>query len=205
MRNYQVFINEHQINFSSSSINIEIVDNLFLLNQPSKNELKLLVDYLFEEKSFRQVEVLSDDIENLWAEFVSLFKNIAAAGGIVKNSEEKYLLIHRLEKWDLPKGKVEEGENKREAAIREVEEECGINQLEIVEQLPITFHMYLLKGEIILKPTYWFMMETKYSGKLTPQLEEDITKVEWCNLNDFKIRLSESYASLQNLIEKSEL
>lgn len=205
MRNYQVFINEHQINFSSSSLNIEIVDNLFLLNQPSKNELKLLVDYLFEEKSFRQVEVLSDDIENLWAEFVSLFKNIAAAGGIVKNSEEKYLLIHRLEKWDLPKGKVEEGENKREAAIREVEEECGINQLEIVEQLPITFHMYLLKGEIILKPTYWFMMETKYSGKLTPQLEEDITKVEWCNLNDFKIRLSESYASLQNLIKSLDL
>lgn len=205
MRNYQVFINEHQINFSSSSINIEIVDNLFLLNQPSKNELKLLVDYLFEEKSFRRVEVLSDDIENLWAEFVSLFKNIAAAGGIVKNNEEKYLLIHRLEKWDLPKGKVEEGEDKMEAAIREVEEECGINQLEIVEQLPITFHMYLLKGEIILKPTYWFMMETKYSGKLTPQLEEDITKVEWCNLNDFKIRLSESYASLQNLIESLDL
>ena len=51
---------------------------------------------------------------------------IEAAGGLVINRKGEYLFIYRNDKWDLPKGKLEKGERKRQGAVREVEEECGI-------------------------------------------------------------------------------
>ena len=51
---------------------------------------------------------------------------IEAAGGLVKNENGDYLFIYRNDKWDLPKGKIEKDEKTKVAAVREVEEECGI-------------------------------------------------------------------------------
>ena len=80
-------------------------------------------------------------------------------------------MIFRNSKWDLPKGKLEVGENIQECAIREVEEECGISNLEIVSELSSTYHTYEMNGKAILKRTYWFKMNTNYDNKLLPQIK----------------------------------
>ncbi|MDA3927974.1 MAG: NUDIX domain-containing protein, partial [Prolixibacteraceae bacterium] len=134
--------------------------------------------------------------------FFSQFKIIEAAGGLVFNSNEALLCIYRWGKWDLPKGKIEKGEKKEEAAIREVEEETGITGLDLEVQLPTTYHIYKSpyhKNKWVLKPTYWFKM--KYSGveELVPQTKEDITKAIWVKESDLGPIQQNTYASLQDL------
>jgi len=57
----------------------------------------------------------------------------------------------------LPKGKIDKGETTSEAAVREVREETGLKNIEIIGQLPDTFHIYNQKGKWLLKKTYWFL------------------------------------------------
>ena len=133
--------------------------------------------------------------------FQHYFKIIKTAGGIVSNDNNEKLFIYRLDKWDLPKGKIEKGESIKEAAVREIEEECGITDLTIQNQLQDTYHVYTFKGELVLKQTYWFELTSSYDGELIPQLEEDITQVEW--LTDAEIEnkvLKNTYGSIKELL-----
>src|SRR5215216_6608248 len=56
----------------------------------------------------------------------SKFKIVKAAGGVIRK-KEKFLMIYRMKKWDLPKGKKEKGEKYKETAVREVGEECSVS------------------------------------------------------------------------------
>lgn len=140
--------------------------------------------------------------EDKWEEYVKQFNLIQAAGGVVKNSNAELLLIFRLEKWDLPKGKIERGEPIRVAALREVQEECGISEIEIIRELPATYHTYVLKGESVLKKTHWF--EMYYSGEdnnLIPQLEENITEARWMNKEKMFEAMQNTYPLIQTVLE----
>ena len=110
------------------------------------------------------------------------FLYIEAAGGFIER-DKRFLFIHRLGKWDLPKGKLEKKETIENAAIRECEEECAIKNLKIVKQLASTFHIYPFKTGYVLKQTYWFYMKTNYAEKLKPQTEENIDEVKWFSEN----------------------
>lgn len=125
-------------------------------------------------------------------------KVIFAAGGIVKNEKNEILMIYRLDKWDFPKGKMEDEESFEETAIREVEEETGLHDLAIQEELPATFHIYQLQGKTILKETHWYKMTAPYQT-LIPQTEEDITKAVWIPMEQVSEKLSNSYATLRDL------
>ena len=126
---------------------------------------------------------------------------VEAAGGLVFNKEEQILMIFRNGKWDLPKGKLEEGENKKQCAIREVEEECSIVGLDITEKIIETYHTYSLKGEEILKRTYWYKMNTYFDGELVPQIEEGITKVSWVSKDQISEKLKNSYGNISDILE----
>lgn len=115
--------------------------------------LEKAVGELERNKKWKQVIYLSDSPAQCWLRFVSLYTLIEAAGGLVKNEEDKYLVIFRRGKWDLPKGKLDYDETPEQAAVREVEEECGIGQLRILKALPATFHTYPEGGKRILKNT----------------------------------------------------
>ncbi len=134
-----------------------------------------------------------------WEKFCSNYILIKAAGGLVYNQENKLLMIFRNGKWDLPKGKLEEAEDIKNCAKREVEEECGVSGLKVVKQLSDTYHTYKLNDEEILKRTFWFEMKTNYVGELIPQKEEGIIKVEWVKKEEIAIKLQNSYGNIKEL------
>ena len=137
-----------------------------------------------------------------WHLFISYCNLIEASGGLVENDKNEYLIIFRRGKWDLRKGKMEYDETPEAAALREVEEECGITEgFEIVKPLQITFHTYFEKKKRMLKKNHWFLM--KYSGgkKLVPQLDEDIVKAEWMNIKKIKqVVLKNTYGAIGELL-----
>lgn len=127
---------------------------------------------------------------------------IVAAGGIVENEERKILLQYRRGKWDLPKGKLDEGETIEECAVREVEEETGLQNIELGELTGMTHHNYIEKGEYIDKETYWFAMKVSGNQKLTPQTEEDILELRWVAEHELQYYLSNTFPNIVEIIEK---
>jgi ADP-ribose pyrophosphatase YjhB (NUDIX family) len=131
--------------------------------------------------------------------FFSQFTAIEAAGGLVKNEKEELLFIYRLHKWDLPKGKIEEGEAPMAAALREVTEETGLHQLTIKNKLCETYHTYKAYGKHFLKTTHWYSMNCTSNQTLIPQQEEDITEVKWINKSHLDDVLSNTYPSIKEV------
>jgi 8-oxo-dGTP pyrophosphatase MutT (NUDIX family) len=129
---------------------------------------------------------------------------VEAAGGLVKNQYGEYLFIYRNDKWDLPKGKIEKKEKTKVAAVREVEEECGI-KVKLGNKICKTYHTYIWKGKFTLKKTHWFDMNYKGNDKLVPQLEEGITDVRWFKTEKIGEILDNTFPSIIDVLEKSEL
>ncbi len=127
-------------------------------------------------------------------------KLIKAAGGIVRNEENRYLFIFRKGKWDLPKGKLDEGEKPKKAAVREVQEECGIRVDKLGDKLANTYHVYEEADQLILKKTNWYKMYAEGQKDLKPQLEEDITRAEWLTSADFPMVRSNTYPLIADLL-----
>lgn len=122
---------------------------------------------------------------------------IRAAGGVVRCPQQKFLFIHRLGKWDLPKGKLEVGEQPEQGAVREVAEECSVPEPKIIGSLPPTYHTYPYKNGHALKRTDWYLMELSECHALTPQTEEDITDARWLTINEVgQICLPNTYPAI---------
>lgn len=134
--------------------------------------------------------------------FSKCFKEITAAGGVVRNNDNKILMIFRHNRWDLPKGKIEKDEKIIECASREVTEECSITPLVVGDELSSTFHIYPLHGEWIIKRTYWFKMTYCGTEIPSPQLEEDITKVEWVDESQINKYLKTSYYTIIDIFNE---
>ena len=130
---------------------------------------------------------------------------IEAAGGVVEDSKGRYLFIYRNDKWDLPKGKLERREKKKAGAIREVEEECGIKVSGIGKKICNTYHTYTMKGEVVLKKTYWYSMSYTGTGKLKPQKEEGITKVQWFKPEQTAPIIRNTFPSIMDVLLKLDM
>jgi 8-oxo-dGTP pyrophosphatase MutT (NUDIX family) len=129
-------------------------------------------------------------------------QKITAAGGLVTNDRQELLMIFRRGKWDLPKGKLDEGETIEACAVREVEEETGLQSLELGEKIGITYHTYQENNTTILKETHWFAMHAGGNQQLVPQAEEDITRIDWVNTADLPEKLEHTYDNIIEIIEK---
>ena len=145
--------------------------------------------------------MLCDDAELAFKDMYTHFVPVEAAGGLVYNTFNELLMIKRMGKWDLPKGKIDPGESREQAALREVEEECGIKGLKLIEQLPTTYHTYKMHNYRFLKITYWFKMKTEFKGKLTPQVEEQITEVKWASQEELPAIIASTYPSIRDVFE----
>lgn len=152
------------------------------------------------------IEILSEDFEAVFAHFCSFFVEVEAAGGVVADDEGRVVMIFRRERWDLPKGHRDEGESLAECAAREVREECGLKQVVVDEPICSTLHIYNTYGRWELKRTWWYAMRCEGSIATAPQTEEDIERVEWCELNEALRRSQcESYPTIAKVMEEYKI
>lgn len=205
---YKIYINETPLFL----VNTKEVANNFLPSetcliaryQGKTKSLLHYVDMLEKSKRFEKVVLHSATPKNMWADFKSQFKIMKAAGGLVFNTKEEALLIFRLGYWDLPKGKIESGEGKKEAAIREVQEETGLKEVVLGQKLIRTFHTYKdRRNRRALKFTHWYQMSTPEMD-LTPQGEEDILEAIWLDLDTFKLENRKTYGNILDVIQAFE-
>lgn len=178
---YKVFVNEKKLLVSRHPENLEKE-----LKYESFTTLEIALD-LLENTSATELNVFGENIEEIWKEFQGLFRIIEAAGGLVNNPKGDILFIRRLGKWDLPKGKMEKGESREESAVREIEEETGLKNVELIRFINTTYHIYIERnGEKILKCTHWFEMYFNGEDTSKPQIEEGITEVAWKNTSQIE-------------------
>lgn len=196
---YKVFVNELPL-ILTDTLPEKFSGKIFSLTEES---IFKAIDGLVTNKLSKAV-VYDSDSEALLRNFSAIVPKVVAAGGRVKNIKGKYLFIYRNNKWDLPKGKLDKGEAIKSAAIREVEEETGATGLKIDCFLATTYHIFKRSGKYRLKEVHWFDMTTDYSKKLTPQLDEGITKVSWKGPNKTKKALKNSYVTIKSLFENEK-
>jgi 8-oxo-dGTP pyrophosphatase MutT (NUDIX family) len=144
--------------------------------------------------------LICQDLNHLYNQFSLYFTEITAAGGVVINPKEEVLLIFRRGKWDLPKGKLDEGETIDECAVREVKEETGLQNAQITGTLPSTYHTYQQDGIKILKKSVWFKMFAEGDQHLTPQTEEDITEIKWVPITKLQYYMNHTYPSVKDVL-----
>lgn len=143
---------------------------------------------------------LHEDVEAVLKVFKKKFLLIKAAGGLVHTPGKDLLLIFRRGKWDLPKGKLDDGEDMEACAVREIKEETGLDRVEIEQPLCVTYHTYHQEGKHILKESHWYLMKADKEEDLQPQLEEDIQKCEWVPLGALAPYQQNTHASILDVL-----
>jgi ADP-ribose pyrophosphatase YjhB (NUDIX family) len=201
---YKIFIENRQVILTNTIPDIANLESSLFYKYTFKKELSLLIDSFHNQlHNISSLYVYYRDIDKLFDVFQSLFTMIYAGGGIVVSENNELLIIKRRGKWDLPKGKAEGDESIEQTAIREVEEECHISNLEIERKLPVTYHIYKMKTTSVLKATYWYKMNYTGSDAPKPQEEEDITAVKWFSKEKLENVFENTYASVAQLIKES--
>jgi len=192
---YRVFVNDKPI-ILTTTVSKEAHFKNYLLKRV--NIGKVIKD--LNKTKLQEVRLIGTDEETLLKSFLKKLPNVIAGGGKVLNKNGDILFIYRNDKWDLPKGKIEGKESIEETSLREVEEETGVKDLKITKPLETTYHIFKRNGKHRIKITYWFEMTSDYEGKLEPQENEGITKVEWLNPERTIEAMENSYANIKILV-----
>ncbi|HEY8780513.1 MAG TPA: NUDIX domain-containing protein [Mucilaginibacter sp.] len=199
---YRIYINEKVIVLTESEP--ENKDSYIRIDA-EVFDLKIIYTWIIAHKS-SQFYVLCSDAKAFLKTVAKNIILIEAAGGLVKNENDQYLFIYRHDKWDLPKGKIEKDEEIKVAAVREVEEECGIKVSYLDEKrICKTYHVYIMRGDVVLKKTYWFKMLCKGRPKLKPQKEEGISNARWFKKNNIGTIEKNTFPLIMDVLAKEEL
>jgi len=196
---YKIYLNNKAIILTDNIQ--ESADNLYFFSAVNLDDI---ISKLHSGTP-NEIFLFHPNLDEAWQMFQKHFDVIEAAGGIVENDEKKYLFIYRNGKWDLPKGKMEPGEVPDETAIREVKEECGIQNISIDHFLLDTYHLFTENKKKRLKITHWFKMSEQEKSPLTPQEEEGIEKVEWIDVTEDQFPLQNSYENIKLLFADLDL
>lgn len=170
-----------------------------------KADIHALVGMFELSDSLQKVYIPSDDTESAYKRLCAEFKEVTAAGGLVSNRRGDFLLISRNGLWDLPKGHQEAGEDIEITALREVQEETGVDELELGELICITDHCYRRDGIWHLKHTWWYRMLYTNPVDLTPQREEDISKAAWVAKSSLPPFLKNTFPSIIEVFREAKI
>jgi 8-oxo-dGTP pyrophosphatase MutT (NUDIX family) len=202
---YTIWFNKTYLTITSPSALDEDALHLFDKVVTKEEELLTLLEcnsVLFDHTTRIKILISVNEAAEILNLFKTKLKCIMAGGGIVFNEFNQLLLIKRNGFWDLPKGKVQENEKIRNAAIREVEEETGVHIETASELEVITYHCYLMKGECCIKETHWFEMTTTSAQQyLIPQTEEGIEEVIWTDIKKLTDYKEEMYPMIWSILE----
>ena len=197
---YKVFVNDKPL-FLTNHISKETDFQLFLLESI---DIEQLIVKIFQNK-IQKAYLYHPDESLIMKTLKSKISVCKAGGGLVYNKNGEVLFIFRNGKWDLPKGGIEKGELLENTAMREVEEETGVNGLSISQKLQKTYHVFRRNGKYKLKITHWYEMQSDFEGTPKGQIEEGIEKVAWLNPEQVKEALKNSYENIKLLFEEGEL
>lgn len=170
-----------------------------------KIDIHALVCMFEVQDTLSRIYIPTDDIEKTYRRICQEFKEVNAAGGLVSNRRGDFLLISRNGLWDLPKGHQEPGEDIEICAMREVQEETGVDQLDLRRLICITDHVYYRNEMWHLKHTWWYDMLYTDPTNLTPQREEDITKAAWVAKSSLPPFLKNTYPSIQEVFREARI
>jgi len=179
----------------------ESLVGIVYISKAQESDILLILNWLeFKKLGNLNTIILQTPDYEATKDFVKKqFRIIKAAGGLVKKND-KFLMIYRLGKWDLPKGKLEKDEKTKDAAIREVNEECGV-EVEIVDKLVTTWHSYIQEGKRILKKSTWYNMNCLDDSNMEPQYVENIEDIRWMTIEEVNKSLKNSYRSICGVVE----
>lgn len=207
MQKYNIFTKYHSVLITNQTPETLSLEGKQIIECNKDNFLEIPFPNLLKERRKKNsivVYVKDIDVSKVFMRAIRNYVFVQAAGGLVRNQNNELLFIFRNRKWDLPKGHREVGEEIDQTALREVREECGLNDLEIVSQLGITYHTYYMNGRHELKETHWYNMKTS-EMELIAQKEEGIEKAEWIGKDKIDEVISDCFLSLRDLLEKTEL
>ena len=202
---YKVFFDDRTVFFGDDFSRAFVKHKGLFYKYNNFIELNELVGFFDSLNQIKNLYILHDNILMVFEEFKACFTFVEAGGGVVMNPKGEFLMIYRNGIWDLPKGKLEDGEDFQAAAFREVEEETGLRGLQVVEPLVSTYHTYHLSTKRILKKTKWF--EMLYQGEAQPKVQsrEGITDYRWVLPGNTGFIRENSYASILDVLFMREL
>ncbi len=163
------------------------------------SDISALVEMFELSSTLEKIYIPSAEPEDCYKKICGEFREVNAAGGLVENRRGDYLLIKRDGLWDLPKGHQEAGEDIKVTALREVQEETGVDDLSLGDLICVTDHCYKRNGIWHLKHTWWYRMYYLKPLDLTPQTEEDITKAAWVAKSSLPPFLKNTYPSIKEV------
>lgn len=174
-----------------------------VMKDPDTGSLKKIIE-LVQQPQTKAAIFIHDDAEALFNAFKNEFEVIQAGGGLVyAEQEEEILLIFRRGKWDLPKGKLDPEEQIEACALREVEEETGLQNISIRQPLCTTYHTYHQDGQFILKESHWYLMTTAREQVLTPQTDEDIEQCRWVKIPGLPAYMDNSFPAIIDVVKEA--
>ena len=199
-QSYKVFIEGKLVLITdTSSPKVAIREGYRVIHTPQKEQLKVLLSQLRKDEIEGAV-LIARDTKKVLEDLKSFFTIAKACGGLVQNPNKEYLFIKRNGKWDLPKGRMDPGEKKKQTAVREVEEECAIRNINIGDRIVTTYHTYKRKGAYYFKPSYWYYMSIPNFQKGVPQEDEGITEIIWAKKEQIEGLLSNLYPTIRQVM-----
>lgn len=178
-------------------------DDAVFIDELDGHTVKAMIHEMQQEKVHAGV-FLHADLEELKKAFYKKFTIMLAGGGLVSNDAGEYLLILRRGKWDLPKGKLDEGETIEECAVREVQEETGLQQVNITAPLLITYHTYHEGTKFVLKESHWYDMRAAGKQPTIPQTEEDIQQIVWAPVQELGSYTGNTFPSIKDVLQAKQ-
>lgn len=190
------------INNDTDDIDAIKLKGKVLIKEKSVEAINRLLHIMTEKKynKIKQIEIRVKNKVKAQKYLKSKFNIVRAAGGVVEK-DDKVLMILRNDLWDIPKGKLDNGEKRSAGAVREVEEETGV-KVQLGELICATWHTYIRNKKYILKKTSWYRMDSLDDSKMKPQKEENIQKVQWMNAREVDVALLHSYRTIARVIKK---
>lgn len=194
--------------FLCDEINTEIEEyrhhpDAVYIDEVNHHAIKALLHEIVKPE-FHAAILFHENVSHTQKLFWKHFTVIQAAGGLVTNENNEVLMIFRRGKWDLPKGKLDDGETLEECAVREVQEETGVSNIIPGNHLVTTYHTYNDFGKQMLKESHWYKMTAPSANTLTPQTEEDIMQLEWVKPEHIAEKLTNTFPSIIDVINAAQ-
>ena len=200
----KIYFNDKPL-FLTDSITAEIEpyvhhDDAVFIDEFSHGGVNSMIHEMRQEKVHAGI-YLHSNVNELKKAFWKKFLLVKAAGGLVVNETGGLLFIFRRGKWDLPKGKLDAGETLEQCAVREIQEETGLQQVQLQKHLVTTWHTYDESGHHILKESAWYLLSASQKQVLTPQTVEQITEIEWASPSDLQKYTSNTFPAILDVLK----